>query len=47
MYWILLPTDANQKLHLESRRLSQTGGWSDAIHAFWKMVSHLLTSSRR
>jgi len=47
MYWMLLPMDPDQKLHLETRRWPQTGGWSDAFHGFWDTVRHLLGAKRR
>ena len=47
MYWMLLPMDARQTLHVDSRRPSHTGGWSNALRDLRSLVLHLLGSGRR
>ncbi len=47
MYWMLLPMDPHQKMHLETRQLPRTGGPGGVFHKLWSIVRHLLGLMRR
>ncbi len=47
MYWMLLPMDARQTLHVDSRQPSQMAGLSNALRELRSLVLRLLGSGRR